>query len=134
MTVHPGLSLGRGRRRFFTGLALAIAITVFAGFAPIYYLRFYFTHTPLAGLLHLHGVFFTAWVLLFLVRSTLIAGGRTGLHRRLGVAGAVLAALLVAVGRRRRSPEPRMAPGRPACPRSPFWRCPSSTWWCSPGW
>ena len=71
---------------------------MFAGFAPSYYLRFYFTNTPLAGLLHLHGVIFTAWVLLFLVQSTLIAGGRTGLHRRLGVAGAVLAALLVAVG------------------------------------
>jgi hypothetical protein len=98
MTVHPALSLRRGRRRFFTGLALAIAITVFAGFAPSYYLRFYFTNTPLAGLVHLHGVIFTAWVLLYFVQSTLVAGGRTGLHRRLGVAGAVLAALLVAVG------------------------------------
>jgi FtsH-binding integral membrane protein len=86
------------RRRFYTGLALAIAVTVFAGFAPTYYLRPYFHSTPLGGLVHLHGAVFSAWVLLFAVQSTLIAAGRTALHRRLGVAGAVLAALLVAVG------------------------------------
>ena len=98
MTVHPGLAVARGRRRFYTGIALAIAITVFAGFAPTYYLRAYYQSTPLGGLLHLHGVVFTAWVLLLLVQSTLVAAGRVALHRRLGVAGAVLAALLVAVG------------------------------------
>lgn len=98
MTVHPGLAVAGGRRRFYTGIALAMAITVFAGFAPSYYLRAYYTSTPLAGLLHLHGVVFTGWVLLFLVQSTLVATGRTGLHRRLGVAGAVLAGLLVVIG------------------------------------
>lgn len=98
MTVHTGLAVARGRRRFYAGLALAIAITVFAGFAPTYYLRSYYASEPLAGLLHLHGVVFTGWVLLFLAQSTLVAAGRTRLHRRLGVAGAVLAALLVVVG------------------------------------
>ena len=98
MTVHPGVVAVRGKRRFYTGIALAIAITVFAGFAPTYYLRAYYQSTPLGGLRHLHGVVFTAWVLLLLVQSTLVSAGRVTLHRRLGVAGAVLAALLVAVG------------------------------------
>ena len=98
MTVHPGLAAVRGRRRFYVGIALAIAITVFAGFAPTYYLRSYYQSTPLRGLLHLHGVVFTGWVLLFLVQSTLVSAGRVALHRRLGVAGAVGAALLVVVG------------------------------------
>jgi hypothetical protein len=98
MTVHPGLAVARGRRRFYTGIALAIAITVFAGFAPSYYLRGYYVSTPLSGMLHLHGVVFTGWVLLFLFQSTLVAAGRTALHRRLGVGGAVLATLLVVVG------------------------------------
>ena len=98
MTVHPGLTIARGRRRFYVGIALAIALTVFAGFAPTYYLRAYYQSTPLGGLRHLHGVVFTAWVLLFLAQSTLISAGRVGLHRRLGVAGAVVAALMVVVG------------------------------------
>ena len=98
MTVHPGLAVVRGRRRFYIGIALATAITVFAGFAPTYYLRAWYQSTPLGGLRHLHGVVFTAWVLLFLSQSTLISAGRVGLHRRLGVAGAVLAALVVVVG------------------------------------
>lgn len=98
MTVHPGLAVVRGRRRFYVGIALAIAITVFAGFAPTYYLRYYYQSTPLRGLLHLHGVVFTAWVLLFLTQATLVSAGRVALHRRLGVAGAVLAGLVVVVG------------------------------------
>ena len=73
MTVHPGLAVVRGKRRFYIGIALAIAITVFAGFAPTYYLRAYYQSTPLDGVRHLHGVVFTAWVLLFLVQSTLVA-------------------------------------------------------------
>jgi FtsH-binding integral membrane protein len=98
MTVHPGLAIVRGRRRFYTGIALAIAITVFAGFAPTYYLRPYYQSTPLGGARHLHGVVFTAWVLLFLIQTTLVPAGRVALHRRLGVGGAVLAGLLVVVG------------------------------------
>ena len=98
MTVYPGLAAVRSRRRFYVGIALAIAITVFAGFAPTYYLRPWYQSTPLGGLRHLHGVVFTAWVLLFLVQSTLVSAGRVALHRRLGVAGAVLAALVVVVG------------------------------------
>ena len=98
MTVHPGLTVARGRRRFYLGMAIAIAITVFAGFAPTYYLRAYYQSTPLDGLRHLHGVVFTAWVLLLVIQTTLISAGRVGLHRRLGVAGAVLAALVVVVG------------------------------------
>lgn len=98
MTVHPGLALARGKRRFHVGIALAIAITVFAGFAPTYYLRAYYQSTPLGGLRHLHGVVFTAWVLLFLIQATLVSSGRVALHRRMGVGGAVLAALMVVVG------------------------------------
>jgi len=41
---------------------------------------------------------FTSWVLLFLAQTTLVATGRTDLHRRLGAGGAVLAALLLIVG------------------------------------
>jgi uncharacterized membrane protein YozB (DUF420 family) len=90
---------GRSRdRRFFTGMAIAAALTVFVGFAPSYYLSGVFGARPLPTLVHVHGAVSTAWILLFLTQTSLIAARRTDLHRRLGGAGAVLATLLLVVG------------------------------------
>ena len=90
---------GRSRdRRFFTGMAVAAALTVFIGFAPTYYLSGAFGGRPLTTLVHVHGAIATAWILLFLTQTSLIAARRTDLHRRLGVAGALLAVLLLVVG------------------------------------
>ena len=84
MTVQAAVAVRPTRRRFYVGIAIAIVITVFAGFSRSYYLRTFYHTTPLAGLVHLHGVIFSSWVLLFLGQSTLVAAGRTALHRRLG--------------------------------------------------
>ncbi len=93
------LKVNRRRERlFYTGMAALALIIVFAGFARTYFLRPYFDARPLLPLLHLHGLLFTAWVLLFVVQTSLVAAKRTDLHRRVGVAGAVLAALMVVVG------------------------------------
>ena len=89
----------RGRdRRFFTGMAVAAALTVFVGFAPTYYLRGVYGGPPLPTLVHVHGVVSTCWILLFLTQTSLIAARRTDLHRRLGIAGAVLAVVVVVIG------------------------------------
>jgi hypothetical protein len=84
-------------RLFFTGMSLAAALTVFAGFAPTYYLRSSGL-PPLTQLVHLHGLVFTAWIFLFLAQTTLVAAHRTDLHRRFGIAGSFLAVVLVVVG------------------------------------
>jgi uncharacterized membrane protein YozB (DUF420 family) len=101
--VRPVLAVvtaeGRTRdRRFFTGMAIAAAVTAFIGFAPSYYLSGAFGGRPLTTLVHVHGAVATAWMLLFLTQTSLIAARRTDLHRRLGVAGALLAVLLLVVG------------------------------------
>ena len=85
-------------RRFYVGMAIAIAITVFAGFSRTYFLKAYYGTPALSRLLHLHGLVFTTWVLFFLAQTTLVAAGKTYIHRRMGVAGAVLAALVVVLG------------------------------------
>jgi hypothetical protein len=46
----------------------------------------------------LHGVAMSSWIVLFVVQSSLIVRGNRRLHMSLGVAGAVLAALLVIIG------------------------------------
>jgi hypothetical protein len=86
-------------RVFFGGMAIALTLTVFAGFSRTYYLND-FANAPfeLSPLLHLHGAAFTAWMLLLVAQTTLIATRHVSVHRRLGVAGAGLAVLLVVLG------------------------------------
>lgn len=94
--VRPGV--WSHDRRFFTGIASVALLTVFAGFARTYYLKTY-TGTPaLSPLVHLHGIVFSAWIVLFVVQTSLVAVRRTDVHRRLGVAGGALAVLMIVVG------------------------------------
>ena len=90
---------------FYGGMAIALGLTVFAGFASTYYLRFFadgpkvtLTGGPFSALVHVHGALFSAWVLLFIVQTALVASHRVAVHRRLGVAGAMLAAAMVVAG------------------------------------
>ena len=48
--------------------------------------------------MHVHGLVFTVWIVLFLVQTRLVAGRRLALHRRLGSGVAALAGLMVALG------------------------------------
>ena len=88
----------RGTRRFYVGVAIAVLITVFLGFSRSYFLKAYYGTPELSLHVHIHGLVFTSWVLLFLAQTTLVATDRTDLHRKLGVGGAVLAALLLVMG------------------------------------
>jgi hypothetical protein len=96
--ARDAAAVRRRERVFYTGMAAAFLVIVFAGFARTYYLRPYFVTTPLQPLLHLHGIIFSAWIVLLLAQTLLVASKRTPTHRRLGVAGGVLAALMVVVG------------------------------------
>lgn len=99
MTAHAGMTNRQRERLFYTGMAVAFAIIVFAGFSRTYYLRPYFTGaTPLMPLLHLHGIVFTSWLLLYLTQTFLVAAHRINVHRRLGIGGAVIAVLMILVG------------------------------------
>ena len=99
MAVQPRIITVRRRERlFYIGMALVILITVFAGFSRSYFLKAQFGTPPLSTLLHVHGLVFTSWILLFLAQTTLVAARRTDIHRRLGVFGGVLAALLLILG------------------------------------
>ena len=89
----------RRERIFFTGMAIAIVTTVFAGFSRTWFLRPYFHQTQtLIPLLILHGTIFTSWIVLLVAQTTLIAAKRPRTHMRLGIAGGVLASLMLIVG------------------------------------
>jgi hypothetical protein len=83
---------------FFSGMALLMLATVFQGFARSYYLAGVF-HAPLPSLIiHVHGAAFSCWILLLVAQTSLISLGRVEIHRRLGIAGFVLAVLMVVLG------------------------------------
>ena len=95
-------TMPRGRLRpenlFFSGMALAILASVFVGFARTYYLAGIF-RAPLPNLLiHIHGAAFSLWIVLFVTQTSLVAAGRTDVHRRLGLVGFGLAAVMVVLG------------------------------------
>ena len=87
-----------GERRVYTWAALVALLVLFAGFAPTYYLKGVYGAPELSTLKHVHGLVMTAWFVFFFVQVRLVATGRTQVHRKLGVAGLVLAAIVVAVG------------------------------------
>jgi hypothetical protein len=100
--VHAAI---RYDRVFYGSMGILLAAIAFAGFAPTFYLRSWFGAPPTVGgattltpLAQVHGAVFTAWMGLFIAQTSLIASRRVTVHRRLGVAGAVLAVLMIIVG------------------------------------
>ena len=88
---RPGAS-----RFFFVAMASVVVVTVFAGFAPSFFLRNLFNPgRELSVLLHVHGAAFSAWIITFLVQTILIARGSRVWHQRLGWFAAGIAAAMV---------------------------------------
>jgi len=85
-------------RPFYAWTAAAVAAIAFAGFAQTYYLKSYFGTPQISPLVHIHGVVMTLWVVFFIVQVSLIRAGRPDVHRRLGIGGAALAVVVVALG------------------------------------
>jgi hypothetical protein len=98
------LSSSAHDRLFYSGMAIGMGLSVFIGFARTYYLSAYFgtsttiTGRPFSPVIRLHAALFTSWVLLFIVQTSLVATHRVAVHRRLGVAGATLAVVMILVG------------------------------------
>lgn len=98
----PRLSIDVPGRRydhlFFSAMALLMLGTVFVGFAHSYYLAGVFG-APLPSLIiHLHGAVFSCWILLLVTQTSLVTAGRVTIHRRLGIAGFILACFMVVLG------------------------------------
>ena len=97
MTMPSNVS----ERNFFGAAAAVILVSVFFGFARSFYLKPVFFPdfpAPPETIFVLHGLVFSAWVVLLIVQTRLIAYGKTRLHRTLGAFGAGLAVAMVVLG------------------------------------
>jgi len=100
MTVaHQAARPARADSIFFSGMALAMAAVIFIGFAPTWFLRFYFQPPDaLSPLRTIHGIAFTLWVVLFITQTSLVAANRRDIHRKLGLWAAGLAMAMLILG------------------------------------
>lgn len=99
MAMNPTIRTTGKDRRLYIWFAVFVPVIVLAGFARSYYLKGFFGTPALPSMLvQLHGLVMTTWVVLFVTQVSLVATGRTKVHQRLGIFGAVLAALVLVVG------------------------------------
>jgi hypothetical protein len=97
-TSLPPAARASRERQFFSTMSLAAAVTVVWGFGPTYFLKGAYGTPPLSTLLHVHGALFTAWIVLLLAQTALVATRNTPVHRRLGHAGVVLIPAMLVLG------------------------------------
>jgi hypothetical protein len=88
---RPGETAG-GRlwSKFFLAMSIALLIIAFAGFARTFYLRPFFDVPAVGFAVYVHGAILTAWFVWFTVQTSLVASGRTDLHRRFGTLGVLI--------------------------------------------
>lgn len=101
-TIAAPAARARTDRKFYVLMGVAIAAVTVWGFAPSYYFSRWMTVPPvtpeMTAILHVHGAIFTAWMALMVIQPMLIAGRNLRVHRRLGYAGAAIAAAMVVTG------------------------------------
>jgi FtsH-binding integral membrane protein len=85
-------------RGFYSGVAAAMLVVTFIGFAPTYYLAGFTNAPPLDPVVHVHGILYSAWILFFLAQNGLIAARRPDIHRVTGAVGLTLALVVFVVG------------------------------------
>ena len=93
----------RAERLFYLSMAVAIAASVFLGFARSVFLRAWFhdyaqAHAPAEPWFYVHGTFFLLWIALFVTQSALMTTGRPALHRKLGTTAFGLIPVMVLLG------------------------------------
>ena len=93
-----GLPGRRFDHYFFSGTAWLMLASVLLGFGPTYFWAGVFNAPLPSRIIHIHGAVFSAWILFLIVQNSLAWAGRVDIHRKLGLAGFLLACLMVIVG------------------------------------
>jgi hypothetical protein len=85
-------------RYFYFSMALLMGALSLWGFSRTVDARLLHAKPPRPVLLWIHGVAFTAWIVLFITQSALVRVRKVSVHRTLGWLGAALAAIMVVSG------------------------------------
>jgi uncharacterized membrane protein len=129
------MSARTNEHRYFLAAAALLAVLVISAFGFEY--RDLIHPSQFTVLVQVHGLVMFAWIGLFLAQVALIVGHRPLWHRRLGVIGAGVAVLVVALGvptsiAACRLEPARSASWRPRSRNSPRSRCSrEADWHCA---
>ena len=85
-------------RAFFGGMAFLLCVVVFIGFFPTFFGAGFVRARLQSPVLRVHGMVFTAWMLLFLVQAALVSARRVAWHRRLGIIAFCLPPIMIGLG------------------------------------
>lgn len=98
MTAAVPIRGNRDADPLYSCLAYACALIAFAGFTPTYWAPVATRSFAGPPMLHLHALLFSAWMVFFIVQTSLVASGRIERHRALGLLGVSLATAMLFVG------------------------------------
>lgn len=99
MAINANMLRHPSDRSLFLAAAVGFPLLVLIGYFKSYYFSAFFDVKPVANaLVHAHGAVMTLWVVYFTAQIALIRSKNIKLHMRMGMAGVVLAAIVVVVG------------------------------------
>lgn len=86
-------------RTLFLAAAVGFPLLVLAGYFKTYYFSTFFNVKPIANaLVHAHGLVMSLWVVYFTAQIALVRSKNIKLHMKMGMAGILLATIVVVVG------------------------------------
>jgi hypothetical protein len=101
MTIAQTIPVTRAvedTERFYVRMAATFVAVAVIGFAPTYWVPMARGTLSVPPIVHIHGLLFFGWTLLFWAQTSLAAGGRLPRHRELGVVGVSVATAMCFVG------------------------------------
>jgi len=99
MTAGAGSAApSRLRRKFYVAMSILFVILIFVGFWPSYYGPLMQGNADAPLILHVHGIIYIGWMLLFVTQTLLAARGQLASHRKLGNIALGYGALVFVLG------------------------------------
>lgn len=97
--LTAGADLQERSRSFYVWVAGLCVFYAFGGFSTTYFMPMMGgTLREVTPAVHIHGILFFGWTLIFLLQSTLAARGEVARHRAVGMAGISIATAMVIFG------------------------------------
>jgi hypothetical protein len=88
----------RWDRPFFTAMLVAVWVAILSGFIYNNVQKYVTGHLTYPWIVHIHGFLFTGWLFFFSAQIIWVRRGQVNTHRKWGMFGAGLAAVMVVLG------------------------------------